>query len=296
MAEATAVPAWGSSWDEPLFREFMEVLGAHFARKGQGVAATERGIRAGGAEFPLATLADLCRYMPKAQWPRAIAGHFKRIEDTAADVAALEARKDLAGIRAQLRVRIYPERFQETEEGKRGVMVPVAPGIVGVVELTGKGGGEVVSADHIANWGVSPSAVFEAARRNHPRRSARRETGPEFEVSILMGDDEHVATEVLFLDHYIGADPPAGTLVVVPTQSAMVWHEVRDGGAIQALQTLIVVAHQLFERGPGAILPMLYWWRRGKFFMLPLEVQGENIRFSPPVEFVAAMEAIGVKL
>lgn len=296
MAEPNAVPDWASSYDDALFREFMEALGAHFSRKGQGVEATAQGIRAGGQAFVLHTLADLCRHMPKAQWPRAIAGHFKRIEDRAAGVAELAARADLAEVRSQLRVRIYPERFQETEEGKRALMQPVAPGIVGVVELTGKGGGQAVGAEQLSKWGVSPSAVFEAARMNHARRKARLEKGPEFEVSILMGDDEHVATEMLFLDHYIGTDPPAGTLLVVPTQSAMVWHEVKDAGAIQALQTLIVVAHQLFERGPGAVLPMLYWWRRGKFFMLPLEVQGENIRFAPPVEFVAALEAIGVKL
>ena len=293
---ATPVAAWAPGWDEGAFGRFLEAIDAWFRGRGREFEVTPSGVKSAGREYALDAVAETCLRMAAANWARVVARHFERADETAKAVDSIKGRPDLAEIGGRLRVRVYPERYLDTSEGSTAVNQPVAPGLVAVLVIGEGGDAKPLTAEQADSWGISTPALFEAARRNHVRRQVRREKAPEFEIGILMAEDHATASEMMFLEHYIPVDPPAGTLVTVPTQNSMLFHEIRDGGVMNALQTLIVVGHGLFQDGPAAILPVLYWWRRRRFATLPIEVKGESLRFLPPVEFVAALERIGVQL
>jgi hypothetical protein len=296
VCAAPKVPEWAPSYDAPLYQRFIaEALRACEKRWGKS-AETLDGVKAGGVVRELRELAELCRHMPEKQWPRAIEGHFARIAEAEEGAEKFRQRADLKDERARLRIRIVPERSVQGEALGASVAKPVAPGLVASLVLEGKDGGEPVTPEMANRWNVSTSALFAAARDNHKRRKVKKETGQGFEVGVLMGDDPDTASEILFLEHYIKVEPPAGTIVVVPTQRAVLYHEVHDKKAVDALQTVLVIGHQLFQQGPSPVLPLLYWWRRRRFALLPIEVQGETVRFMPPIEFVQALQKIGVNL
>ena len=296
MAAAPKVPEWAASYDAPLYQRFLAVVLKDCEKRWGKSVETLDGVKAGGRVRPLRELAEMCRHMPERLWPRAVEGHFGRIARDEAEAAAFAKREDLKSERERLRIRIVPERSIQGDAASAAVARPVAPGLVAALVLEGKTPAEPLTAETANEWGVSTGAMFVAARENHRRRKVKKESGNGFEVGVVMGEDPDTATEMLFLDEYIKVEPPAGTIVVVPTQRAMLFHEVRDKAAVDALQTVLVVGHQLFQKGPFPILPLLYWWRRGRFALLPIEVQGETVRFMPPVEFVQALQKIGVDL
>jgi len=63
-------------------------------------------------------------------------------------------------------------------------------------------------------------------------------------------------------------------------------------GVVESIQRLIVTAASMFEQGPGSISPSLYWWRNGTVTLLPSHIDGRNIQFVPPDEFVQALETL----
>lgn len=294
MAAAPKVPEWAPSYDVPLYQRFIAVVLKECEKRWGKASETLDGVKTGGRVRPLRELADLCRHMPERQWPRAVESHFARQAADEEGAEAFRKRADLKEMRERLRIRIVPERSIQGDVA--AVARPVAPGLVAALVLEGKSPAEPLTADMANGWGVSTRAMFEVARDNHRRRKVKKEAGNGFDVGVVMGDDSDTASEMLFLEHYVKVEPPAGTIVVVPTQRAMLFHEVRDKSAVEALQTVLVVGHQLFQQGPFPVLPLLYWWRRGRFALLPIEVQGETVRFMPPVEFVQALQKIGVDL
>ncbi|KAF0243119.1 MAG: hypothetical protein FD180_3549 [Planctomycetota bacterium] len=296
MGAASKVPEWAPSYDGPLYQRFIaEALRACEKRWGKA-AETLDGVKAGGRVRELRELAEFCRHMPEKQWARAMEGHFGRQAEVEEGAEKFRQRADLKEVRERLRIRIVPERSIQGEAIAAAVARPVAPGLVAALVLDGAQAGEPVTAEMADGWGMSTSALFAVAKDNHKRRKAKKESGQGFEVGVLMGEDPDTASEILFLEHYVKVEPPAGTIVVVPTQRAVLFHEVHDRKAVDALQTVLVIGHQLFQQGPSPVLPLLYWWRRGRFALLPIEVQGETVRFMPPIEFVQALQKIGVNL
>ncbi|MEK7467146.1 MAG: hypothetical protein AAB074_07015 [Planctomycetota bacterium] len=296
MGAAPRVPEWAPSYDEPLYQRFIaEALRACERRWGKATETLD-GVKAGGRVRELREMAEFCRHMPEKLWARAMDGSFARQAEVEVAVEAFRKRTDVKEVRDRLRVRIVPERSIQGEALAAAVARPVAPGLVAALLLEGKQSGEPVTTEMADQWGISTSALFEVAKDNHKRRKAKKEPGQGFDVSVLMGDDPDTASEILFLEHYVKVEPPAGTIVVVPTQRAVLFHEVHDRKAVDALQTVLVIGHQLFQKGPFPVLPLLYWWRRRRFALLPIEVQGETVRFMPPIEFVQALQKIGVNL
>ncbi|MCE9583884.1 MAG: hypothetical protein K8T20_15485 [Planctomycetes bacterium] len=296
MAAASKVPDWAPSYDEPLYQRFIGAVLREAEKRWGKANETLDGVKAGGRIRELRELAETCRHMREENWPRAIEGCFSRMDVLDAGAEEFRKRADLKESRDRLRIRIVPEKQNKGDALGASVTRPVAPGMVAALVLDEKLGGDPVTPEMADEWGVSTTALFEVARANHKRRKVKKESGQGFVVNVLMGEDPDIATEVLFLDHYVKVEPPAGTIVVVPTQRSLLFHEVHDKKAVEALQTVLVVGHQLYQQGPFPVLPLLYWWRRRRFALLPIEVQGETVRFMPPVEFVQALQKIGVDL
>ena len=48
----------------------------------------------------------------------------------------------------------------------------------------------------------------------------------------------------------------------------------------------------MFQQGPGAISPGLYWWRNGTISLLPAQLDGKKVAFAPPDEFIAVLNEL----
>jgi hypothetical protein len=69
-------------------------------------------------------------------------------------------------------------------------------------------------------------------------------------------------------------------------------HPIRDLGVIGAVNHLLILANRMYADGPGSVSDSLYWLRDGVFERLAGEVQGEDVRFAPPDEFVEVLNGL----
>ena len=88
------------------------------------------------------------------------------------------------------------------------------------------------------------------------------------------------------LEDYIESPTPYGAVVAVPHRHVVVFHAIRNLGVVKAISAMLPVAFGMYQEGPGSISPNLYWYRDGKFTLLPSKVTAKEITFLPPDTFV----------
>ncbi len=85
-----------------------------------------------------------------------------------------------------------------------------------------------------------------------------------------------------------GGSPAAdrhGAIVSVPHRHALLFHVIRDGKVVDAVNWLVPLAAAMYREGPGSISPALYWWHAGALSLLPTRFDGRQIDVAPPPEF-----------
>lgn len=112
-------------------------------------------------------------------------------------------------------------------------------------------------------------------------------------VTAFVGDSFFVASRVLDLERFAGPVPASGALVAIPHRHMMIVHPIENTRAMTALHVMIEAADHLFRRGPGSIVPYVFWWRYDRQLMRIFSGIRDGHRYVvPPDEFIAALSAL----
>jgi hypothetical protein len=123
------------------------------------------------------------------------------------------------------------------------------------------------------------------------RGQARTEEGQE--LTVLEGEYEYTATNVLWLDRLVSLDPARGAMVGVPNRHLVLAHAIHDPSFLGMVEVLARTVDHFHRAGPGSISPHLYWWRGGHLTYLPLRDSGGSVIFEPPDELAEAVLSTG---
>jgi hypothetical protein len=297
-----SAPDWADFFEGDDFKVFVELIEVELRRLripfelGAGTVRVEF-----EGQTPqllgLQNLAQLCHREPREAWPTTIADHFQNVlrsQQEGAEITALAA--DFARVRPLLKIRVYGGS-PGGEALEKMVCRPLAEGLVAtlVYDLPSS----VCSVDRgaTAAWGLDDDALFDLALQNvarEPAPSVRSvDLGGGAILTAVLGETFFTASQALRLQHFLDAPPPHGALVALPHRHCLLFHPIRDGRVIQAVNGIIPMAFGMFREGPGSISPSLYWWRAGQFTLLPSEMTEAHMTFTPPAAFVAVLEKLG---
>jgi hypothetical protein len=246
----------------------------------------------------LLNVAQMCHQLPGEKWADQLQEHFDRMfraqAESEAVIAAAEA--DFEKARPMLRVRLYPEDVRSSVAGEHMVARDVAPGILSTLVYDLPDTVMSVPQSHADGWGRSLDELFRAGTEN-ARAEGRLEAvsmplDGGAELTLLQGETFYASSHVLFLVDYLYPLSPFGALVSVPNRQAVLFHKIEDLRVIQAINTMIVLGHNLYQEGPGSISPQLYWWRDGDLTLVPSQFNNKKIDFSPPDEFVQVLNCL----
>ncbi len=70
---------------------------------------------------------------------------------------------------------------------------------------------------------------------------------------------------------------------------------LKQAARLLGVALLLIVATGIrpaSAQGPGSLGADIYWLRAGTFLRLPIEVQGKQLAFTPPQEFVDMLNAL----
>ena len=297
-------PEWASFFTAEQYAVFLECVHRHFAERNTRVSIDEGVLRLKAATegaFGLLNLAQICRAAEEHDWPRIVQEHFDEVLAAYEGVGAPEARiADFEAVSDRVAVRVWPEGLL-AELGRKPDEMLIwrsdMEGTVTVLVLDLPTSVKNIRPDEAAPWGKSTGDLFALGLANLPKLCTPRvvlHDLPNGQPSrLLTGDELYVASYALLLDGFPECVGTHGALVGVPNRHAVISCPIEDLRIVGALGVTIQAVCAMAQQGPGTITDNVYWYRDGKFTQLPYEIDGNELNFEPPDEFVEMLNGLG---
>lgn len=291
-------PQWASFFPAGQFPQFIAAVEQELGRRGfvhrlaDGVVHIER---AGQPESPfgLQNLAQKCFASgDEAAWPTVIAEHFQSVVDAEKHHADLQERaKTLAGVRHQLKLRLFPEDMAAGLSEDQLVFRRPAAGLLAVLVIDLPTTVATVSVEQRARWTIGDDELFALALENvkeqDPPTVEDVDLGKRARGRAFVGDSFFIASHLLDLGRHFDEIPDHGFVVAAPHRHALIAHPIVDMGVIDAINGLLPLALGMFREGPGSVSPYLYWVRGPDIVALPSKLEGGGLQFYPDPRFVS---------
>lgn len=236
----------------------------------------------------LDNLAQMCRQSPETEWEHLIAVHFDNCLDTMRDAARLDAElKDFANAREQLMVRLIAK--DALDDPPTLVYREDIPGLYTYLAIDLPTTVMSVHPERLADWGQEEDELFTIGLDNVRRTCAPevfQDTVNDAAIVGLTSDNFFTAAHALMLPEHKACLGTFGAIVALPTRHTIVCHPINDMNIVQGVNALAIMAHGIFQDGPGSLTPKLYWYDNGRFTELPYKMEGKKLNFYPPENFV----------
>ncbi len=293
------------------FRTFINLIENYFATRNiqivvdadEGVIKPDLSAYAQSSVFGLQNIAQVCHQSTPDQWDRLISSHFDSIFAVKQEDSALHIdMTDFSKIQLQLRSRLYPvEIANHTNEivhrsGPEGTLEVLALDLPTTVRT--------VSKMEAALWKFDDDELLDIGRRNLRNSGLLKSTLVPLEQGIdlylFSGDNFYAASHVLIFDEYLAQHSNRspermrkyGVLVGIPKRDVMLVHYIQNVGAVEAIGAMLQVIIGMHRDGPGSVTPNLYWYHDDDFELLPYELDGQSLNFTPPDEFLAVLNEL----
>jgi hypothetical protein len=288
------VPAWSPFPDGRSHRQFVyAVMTELHRRRVPARLAPDREtvvLRRPSGVLGLTTLAQKCAPAPLADWQPLISQH---VTVLLSSLSGSEVPEDPHEALALLRIRLYPA---EDLEGASVIGREVAAGLVAVLALDLPTTVRTVGVAEALDWAIPEDELFALA----VTRVAAEPIGApvpvrtpnHVPVHMLHAESFFTASRLLLLDRLLDDPTSHGALVTVPTRHHLIWHELVDIRALEALNVLLELAPQMHHAGPGPLSPTVYWWRDGQLTQLPATSTDDGVVLHPPDDFVDLLKRL----
>ncbi len=295
-----SVPDWAAFMAPSEYARFRKLVDGWLAAHSRGVVEADGG---GldvdmGSEQPmmigLVNLAQKCHLAAAEDWPELVSDHLDSVLNNAefAEDMSWDAVKDM------LKVRVYPDDYGAglPEGGEMLVKKPLAGGMIAALAIDYPKTVTSVPPETAARWGRPTDELFEiglANVRSSDRPSVERQQAEGgATLTILVGDSFFTATWAMMLGDFVTGGSPYGELVVVPNRHVVAFMQIKDLAVVEGITAVIALAADLYRQGPGPITPNVYWRHGGALTLLPTEIEGQTVRFSPPAEFIEMLNQL----
>jgi hypothetical protein len=309
-------PEWASMFAPEEWAWFVATLAAELDRRGvRHRVDMEAGCLHVEVTGPvpnvlgLQNLAQSCRSRPRDGWAALMKNHFDIALDPKSSKGADDLAKDWDLARDAVKIRLYRDDHLPSVQL---VTWHVAEGLVAVLTFDLPDAVVTVRKPDRDAWDVSDEELYETAIENVRREGLltanKIEVGDSASVYVLEGSSTFfAASHALFLEDYLmnesmvspaGFQGEFGAVIAIPQRHVVIYHPIDDLGVVEAIQSMLVTAANMFAEGPGSISADLYWLppddHEGDDLLvrLPCERVDDALRFMPPPEFVEVLNAL----
>lgn len=297
--EAAPGPSWAAPMSEEQTTSFLAAVAEDLERRGlahelgEGTVRIERGGE--WNEFGLSNLAQLCHAIGRREWQGAVAQHFDNLFAAADDEARVEElARDFQSVRPLLKVRLFAGANLGGIDARPPVSWELAPGLTAAFVYDLPTSVRTAGETHVEGWGKSREELLAVAVDNVRGDAVATQPiseGPSAPIACF-ADHFFAASHAFLLGERLPPEAGGSAVFAVPHRHALLYAPLVDLGIVNAINGLIPTAVSMFNEGPGSISPGLYWWRDGSVTLLPAQIDGSNVQFFPPDDFVQALNAL----
>ncbi|MBN1309851.1 MAG: hypothetical protein JXB30_00435 [Anaerolineae bacterium] len=248
-------------------------------------------------ECGLLNLAQLCRQRSRKHWKQIVFQHFESFRKAQENETEFEEKlKNFYAAYNLITVRLWPESYIDTVGEAQFIGRRDLDGVVTSLVFDLPSTIRQVRPKDAAHWGKPAQKLFEIGLSNVrklPRpRISEIDLGGGMTATLFSGDSFFVATYALLLQYYPAHIGPYGALIGIPTRHSMLCYPIRSIEAIKAAHTLSLVTNGVYNEGPGAISPYLYWYHEDAFTIFPYEIIEKKLELRPPEALVSLLRGL----
>jgi len=303
LGKKESPPEWAVFFSLKEYKAFISLVHDYFQGQGEqividdGVVLFQNDSRSWSSvsKCGLLNLAQLCHQRSKKHWKQIVFRHFESFREAQASENEFEEKlKNFYAAYNLISVRLWPESYTDTVGEDQFIIRRDLDGVVTSLAFDLPSTIRQVRPKDIAHWNKTTEELFEIGLSNvrkMPRpRISEIELGSGITATLFSGDSFFIATYALLLQYYPAHIGPYGSLVSVPTRHTMLCYPIHGIEAIKAAHTLLLVTHGVYNEGPGAISPHLYWYHKDRFTIFPYEIVNNRLEINPPDEFVSLLK------
>ena len=298
------LPVWARALGAQGFRTFIALVEAYFAKRSipirldaeEGVVRPTPGVMEQSSVFGLQNIAQTCSQNDRDRWRELIDTHFDCIfenVDEQQNALTIDA-SDFGHMRQFVRARLYP--LDLVNQSVETVHRPGPEGTVEVIVLDLPRSVRTVARSEADAWPLDHEALFALGRNNLRSSGLMKDNAvqmqPGVELHLYASDSFYAASHILILGDYLPADLPNGALVGIPKRDVLLVHHIRNIGVAEAIGAMLQAVIGMHADGPGSLSPNLYWYRNGVLQVLPYELTGNTLDFTPPADFGEMMNEL----
>lgn len=311
---------WAPFFRDADLRVFLTLVEAEMQRVGfaytLGEGVVEVRVNGVPQTLGLGNLAQICATLPAAEWPDAVARHFDIVAHTCNEEARLKSILfDYERVRPLLRIRLGTREAASDEAVDASLpngaaddpelVRALGAGLEASLVIDMQDAMRSVTREETRPWALSDERLFGDALENLEREPpTTRQTirGPDdVPITVVEGSSHYTSSRVMSLERdEIPEHHPYGALLVVPARHVYFFHLIEDDRVLYAVNALVSLGADVFDRAPFAISSSVYWLRpppagakdkaplggSQPLIAVPTEVRDGALIVSPPLTFV----------
>jgi hypothetical protein len=274
--------------------EFLKAVEDHFRSQGRAVVIDPQGTVTDEESgiLGLENLAQAWKSADPAERAELVATHFEAIDESRRQTQARDAMlSDYAVASGFIATRLLDEDYVRTVGAEHLVLRSDIEGLFTVASFDFPESVRTFPPDRLREWGVSPDEVFQLGIDNvvdrYPLQKEFQELLPGCPLHLFATESLFAATHLLRPEAFAEALGPHGAFVLAPTRNAILVHPIESSDSLRVLPTLIGLAHQLHQQGPGSLTTSIYLLQDGVLRRIRTSVENRKVQvIDPPEEFV----------
>jgi hypothetical protein len=294
-----AVPEWAALFESHEYLAFVGALKAYFNKKNLQYTLTDGVVEMESNPFGFGTmglgnLVQSCKQHEPQQYEALVAQHFDSLQAAHTFNEDFQQKvHDFESVKAYIGMRLYASSYVQNIEKPIQTGYTFAEDIIALLIFDMPHSVINVQTKDMQKWGKTRDELFAIAKvniqANYPVKMVKHDIG-ETHIWAAHADHFFTANLAFHLDEHPELVGSKGALVALPHRHTAIFHPIEDLKMLQALNTMLPMVYGMHAEGPGSLSPHLYWYNNGVFTDLPYTIEGQNLEFSPPAEFVAILE------
>ena len=288
-------PSWSSFDKIDDYNYFIKLVKSYFKELDLEIEIRDGVVHATNNDFGLNNLglqnvAQFCASEEKTNFKKHIYTHFNLLRESHEFSKKFEKeKKDYYKVKDYIGMRLYNEGYIANVGLANSVGKTIAGDIYAILVYDLPQSIISVTPKDAAIWGIELGQLFEIAeknsRRNYPLEITKKNVNG---IDILTVETDHFFSPNIILDLKNRPDLTGthGSLIAVPTRNVAIIYPIENLSVAQAINALIPVVYNVFQKGPGSLSNNLIWYYQSALENQPYKIEDGKLSFRPSERFV----------
>lgn len=249
-------------------------------------------------ELWLIALAKTCKQNKLANYRQIIESHFNEVLEFRKFQKEFEKiKEDFEQIKQYFAVSVLDRKYIEASGMESFVYKKITDELFAVLVFDFPHTVMTIKPEELKAWGKTEYELFkvgiENASKNYVPKAVTVEIGLNKDILYVFEEDHFFVLNILFeLENHENLIGKGGCLVATPGRSFAIIYPINDLSVVRVVNNLCIIVPEIYNTYSTPLINEIYWYKEGKFTVLPYENYNKSLKFFPPDEFTEMLRSL----